>query len=92
MNKTSNLYDLEFRNYDPLLGRMTGVDPMASKYASLTPYNYSFNNPVTFSDQSGADPFDNWNGPTGGYDDGADLANNLRSQLVGIYAMCQLIK
>jgi hypothetical protein len=35
---------------------MNGVDPMATKYASLTPYNFSFNDPVTFTDPSGADP------------------------------------
>ncbi len=56
LNTTSQLYDLDYRNYDPVLGRMNGVDPMASKYASLTPYNFSFNDPVTFSDPSGADP------------------------------------
>jgi RHS repeat-associated protein len=56
LNTTTQLYDLDFRNYDPLLGRMNGVDPMASKYSSLTPYNYSFNDPVTFTDVNGADP------------------------------------
>ncbi len=56
LNTTTQLYDLDFRNYDPALGRMYGVDPMAAKYASLTPYNYSFNNPTAFSDVSGADP------------------------------------
>jgi len=56
LNTTSQLYDLEYRNYDPALGRMNGVDPMANKYSSLTPYNYSFNNPVMFNDPSGADP------------------------------------
>jgi len=52
----SNLYDLAYRNYDPILGRMNQIDPMATKYASLTPYNFSFNDPVTFTDPSGADP------------------------------------
>jgi RHS repeat-associated protein len=56
LNPTTGWYDLAFRNYDPVLGRMHGVDPMASKYASLTPYNYSFNNPVSFTDPNGADP------------------------------------
>jgi len=55
LNTTSQLYDLEYRNYEPALGRMNGVDPMANKYSSLTPYNYSFNNPVMFNDPSGAD-------------------------------------
>ena len=50
------MYDLDYRNFDPVLGRMHGVDPMASKYSSVTPYNYAFNNPVLMNDPSGADP------------------------------------
>jgi hypothetical protein len=45
-----------FREYDPALGRMNAVDPMVSKYASLTPYNYAFNDPVYFNDPLGDDP------------------------------------
>jgi len=60
LNTTSNLYDLQYRNYDPILGRMNQVDPMATKYASLTPYNFSFNDPVMFNDRNGADPLDYW--------------------------------
>ena len=60
LNATSNLYDLAYRHYDPVLGRMNGVDPMASKYSSLTPYNFSFNDPVTFADPRGADPADHY--------------------------------
>ena len=56
LNNTSQLYDLDYRNYDPILGRMNQVDPMASKYASYTPYNFSFNDPITFNDPTGADP------------------------------------
>ena len=57
LNTTSNLYDLDYRQYDPVLGRLNGIDPMATKYASLSPYNFSFNDPVHFSDPSGADPY-----------------------------------
>lgn len=57
LNNTSQLYDLDYRNYDPILGRMNQVDPMADSYSSLTPYNFAFNDPVTFNDPSGADPF-----------------------------------
>jgi RHS repeat-associated protein len=56
LNLTTGWYDLFFRNYDPALGRMHQADPMAAKYASLTPYNYSFNNPVRFNDPAGDDP------------------------------------
>ena len=55
-NATSSLYDLDYRNYDPVLGRMNQVDPLASKFASHTPYNYAFNDPVFFNDPSGAAP------------------------------------
>jgi RHS repeat-associated protein len=55
LNTTSGLYDLPYRTYDPVLGRMNGVDPMASKYGSLTPYNYAANDPVYWTDPSGAD-------------------------------------
>ena len=56
LNTTSQLYDLDYRNYDPALARMHQVDPMADKYSSYTPYNYSFNSPVVMNDPSGADP------------------------------------
>ncbi len=61
LNPVTGVYDLDFRNYDPALGRMNQVDPMAHKYASHTPYNYSFNSPVVMNDVNGADPL-----PTGG--------------------------
>ncbi len=56
LNKVTALYDLDYRHFDPILGRMNGVDPMADKYSSLTPYNYSFNSPTMYTDASGADP------------------------------------
>ena len=59
LNATSSLYDLDYRNYDPILGRMNGVDPMADKYSSHSPYNFAFNDPVYFTDRSGAEP-DYW--------------------------------
>lgn len=51
-----NVYSTFFREYDPVLGRMNAVDPMADKYADLTPYNYSFNSPISINDPSGGDP------------------------------------
>jgi RHS repeat-associated protein len=55
LNTTTAVYDLFFRNYDPALGRMNQVDPMAAKYASLTPYNYALNDPVRLNDPLGDD-------------------------------------
>jgi RHS repeat-associated protein len=56
LNTTTGLMDLEYRNFDPVLGRMNQVDPMADKYSSHTPYNYAFNTPVMINDPNGADP------------------------------------
>ena len=56
LNSTSSLYDLQYRNYDPILGRMNQVDPKAAKYGSQTPYNFAFNDPVYWNDPMGADP------------------------------------
>ena len=56
LNTTSQVYDLQFRNYDPILGRMNQVDPLADRFGSHSPYNYSFNNPITFNDVNGAKP------------------------------------
>jgi RHS repeat-associated protein len=55
LNTTTSVYDLHYRNYDPVLGRMHQVDPMATKYASLTPYNYALNDPVLLNDPMGDD-------------------------------------
>ncbi|WP_276089287.1 DUF6443 domain-containing protein [Pedobacter sp. JY14-1] len=51
-----DLYNTFFRNYDPVLGRFNGVDPMADKYTDYTVYNYAFNNPISLTDPSGAAP------------------------------------
>ncbi|MBS1976569.1 MAG: hypothetical protein JST46_04320 [Bacteroidetes bacterium] len=54
-NAFSSMYDLDFRNYDPILGRLTQVDPLSAKYAEMSPYHFAFNNPATFNDPGGAD-------------------------------------
>ncbi len=75
-NATSSQYDLDFRNYDPILGRLNQVDPMSSKYGGLSPYHLSFNNPVTWNDPSGADTFDGANVPKGPYEAGTLWSHN----------------
>ena len=56
LNEQTKNYEMFYRHYDPALGRMNGIDPVAAKYSSLTPYNYSFNDPITFNDPMGDDP------------------------------------
>jgi RHS repeat-associated protein len=57
-DEESGLYYHGARYYMPWLGRWTSVDPLESEYAGMSPYNYSFNNPVVWNDLSGADPKD----------------------------------
>ncbi len=51
-----DLVKLPNREYDPVLGRFNNVDPMIAKYASFSACNYCLNDPVYFTDPSGADP------------------------------------
>ena len=44
------------RYYDPRISLWIGVDPMAGKYAFLSPYNFTLNNPVVLVDPDGQDP------------------------------------
>jgi RHS repeat-associated protein len=57
LNDNTQWYEMFFRGYDPALGRMLQIDPVASKYSSVSPYNYAFNDPVGLNDPSGADPY-----------------------------------
>ena len=52
---TMNFYDFEARTYDPTLMRFTGMDPLAEKYPSISPYVYALNNPVKYIDPDGRD-------------------------------------
>jgi RHS repeat-associated protein len=57
MEKDSNSGLLYFgaRYYDPSIGRFITPDPMALNYPSLTPYNYCANNPLIYTDPTGAE-------------------------------------
>ncbi|MEO6302500.1 MAG: RHS repeat-associated core domain-containing protein, partial [Bacteroidia bacterium] len=50
-----NSYDFGDRIYDARICRWLSLDPMMKKYAGLTPYNFTFNNPIIFKDEGGRD-------------------------------------
>jgi len=83
----ADYYSTFFREYDPVIGRFNGVDPMSASFESWTSYHYSYNNPVNFNDPMGDLPtetlaeqmqreYREWHGPrygNGFFDRGWDL-------------------
>ncbi len=41
------------RYYDARISLWYGVDPMAEKYPDITPYGYTYNNPIKYTDPNG---------------------------------------
>ena len=52
---SGNSYDFGARMYDSRLGRWFATDPSEAKYAYLSTYNFSRNNPILFVDPDGKD-------------------------------------
>ncbi len=55
-DKESNYGDFGVRKYDDEIGRFTSIDPLWELDYSWTPYHYSYNNPILFTDGNGMQP------------------------------------
>ncbi|MBS1509223.1 MAG: hypothetical protein JST86_00165 [Bacteroidetes bacterium] len=49
----SDYYSTFYREYDAVIGRFNGVDPMSENFESWTTYHYSYDNPVNYNDPNG---------------------------------------
>ena len=48
-----NIYHVNARGMDPVLGRMMQIDSRHEKYPGISPYAYVLNSPVNFTDMTG---------------------------------------
>ena len=53
LDDETGMYYYGARYYDPRLSLWHGVDPLASKFPSMSPYAYANNNPISFIDVGG---------------------------------------
>ena len=49
----ADYYSTFYREYDPIIGRFNGVDPMAEATDNMTTYAYANNNPIMMNDPMG---------------------------------------
>jgi len=49
----TGMYDYGARFYMPDIGRWGVIDPLAEKHPEMTPFRYSFNNPINATDPTG---------------------------------------
>lgn len=55
LDDESTTYNMGVRQYDPSTG-FTSIDPQWEQFRALTPYHYSFNNPLVYKDPNGEEP------------------------------------
>ncbi|MEO8515929.1 MAG: RHS repeat-associated core domain-containing protein, partial [Flavobacterium sp.] len=48
-----NMEFMDFRQYDPAIGRFVVIDPMAEFQRKWNPYHFAYDNPILFNDPSG---------------------------------------
>ncbi|MEQ9264019.1 MAG: RHS repeat-associated core domain-containing protein, partial [Balneolaceae bacterium] len=80
-----NLDYMMARNYDPVIGSFIQIDPHFSSYPDWSPYTYTFNNPLLFTDPSGMDPWPTWANLKEGVRRTANQAKQIVSEKIDNY-------
>jgi RHS repeat-associated protein len=55
LQEETGFYDFEARQYDPVIGRFTTIDPHAENSRRFSPFAYGENNPISMVDPDGMD-------------------------------------
>jgi RHS repeat-associated protein len=53
-----DIYDAQFRNLDPQIGRWNQIDPKTENMEMWSPYVSNYNNPILYNDFLGDEPYD----------------------------------
>lgn len=73
----ADYYSTFFREYDPIIGRFNGVDPLAEMTDEISVYAYADNNPVMMNDPLGAAANKDWHQGDYGWLPNLDDLNDL---------------
>ncbi len=55
-----NTYAMDFRQYDPSIGRFNSMDALSERNYSSSPFAFAHNNPIYWTDPSGLDGIPGW--------------------------------
>lgn len=70
-----NMLEMDWRHFDPAIGRFVSIDAMAESFEQFTPYHYSENSPIMYNDPTGlfTDVVNEETGEVYNIDDGYDF-------------------